>query len=148
MSNQYFWERLAGPDLNLRAGDADRERVADRLRKSHGEGRIDIAEFQERLERSYEAKTLGELRELVRDLPRDGELDPQRQRGRAWPSRSRLAQLAPVLIVLLIVSALTGGHGHDVSWLWIPILFVVWKVSWRRRRREWAGPRSGPGDWL
>src|SRR5262249_2818389 len=65
MTNQYLWARIAGPDPNLRAADADRERVAERLRAGHAEGRLDIDELQERLERCFESKTLGELRELV-----------------------------------------------------------------------------------
>ena len=41
MTSQYFLNRIAGQDPNLRAGDADRERVAGRLRKAHAEGRSD-----------------------------------------------------------------------------------------------------------
>lgn len=148
MSNQYFWERLAGTDLNLRAGDADRERAADRLRKSHGEGRLDLTEFQQRLEHCYEAKTLGELRDLVRDLPREAEAEPRRSAHQTWPWSSRLGPLVPIMIALLIVSTLSGGHGHDTFWLWVPIVFVVWRVSWSRRRRQWAGARRAADDWL
>jgi len=52
-----------------RAGDADREAVAERLRVAAGEGRIDLAELDERLDRAYRAKTYGELDVLVADLP-------------------------------------------------------------------------------
>jgi len=34
MSNQYLLNRITGRDPNLRAGDDDRERIAERLRKS------------------------------------------------------------------------------------------------------------------
>ena len=81
MANQYFLNRIAGPDPNLRAADADRERIAERLRNGHAEGRLDMDEFQQRLERCYEAKTLGELRELVKDLPRED------RAGRTAPDR-------------------------------------------------------------
>jgi hypothetical protein len=148
MSNQYFWERFAGPNPHVRAGDADRERVAERLRKGHGEGRLDMTEFQERLERCYGAKTQGELRALVQDLPRPDELDQGRFVGVPSAWRWRLVRLAPVLIVLLIASALSGDHDHHAFWLWLPILFVVWRFSWWRRRRYWAAPRRGPDDWL
>jgi Domain of unknown function (DUF1707) len=53
----------------LRAADADREAVADRLRAAAGEGRIDFAELEERLGRAYGARTYGELEALVTDLP-------------------------------------------------------------------------------
>jgi hypothetical protein len=52
-----------------RAGDEDREAVAERLRVAAGEGRIDLTELEERLERAYRAKTYSELDELVADLP-------------------------------------------------------------------------------
>jgi Flp pilus assembly protein TadB len=147
MSNQYLWDRLAGRDPTLRAADADRERVAERLRTSHAEGRIDMDEFQQRLERCYDAKTFGELGELVRDLPRQNELDARRSLGWSRPWRWRLALFAPILIALIVVSAATG-HEHHVSWLWIPVVFLVWRMSWWRRRRSWAGTRRGPNDWI
>jgi len=143
MNNQYFWDRIVGRDPNLRAADADRERIAERLRKSHAEGRLDMTEFQERLERCYEAKTLGQLGELVRDLPRQDERDEQRALG--WsPWRWRLRSFVPILIALIVVAAVTGHHAF---WLWIPLLFVLWRISWWRRRRWWAGSGRGPDEW-
>ncbi|WP_232323762.1 DUF1707 SHOCT-like domain-containing protein [Catenuloplanes japonicus] len=53
----------------MRAADADREMVAERLRTALNEGRIDLAEFDERLQRAYGAKTYGELDGLLTDLP-------------------------------------------------------------------------------
>jgi Domain of unknown function (DUF1707) len=149
MSNQYFWPRIAGPDPNLRAADADRERVADRLRKSHTEGRLDIEEFQERLERCYRSKTLGELRELVSDLPRqDLEGDQRRSPRSLWIWRRGVAPLVPILFALVLISAVAGHHGHHVVWLWIPLLFLFWRLFWWPRRRRWAGPRRGSHEWI
>jgi hypothetical protein len=59
----------APADPDLRASDADRDRIADILRDALAEGRLDAAEHSERLDRVYAAKTLGELEPLVRDLP-------------------------------------------------------------------------------
>ncbi|MFI9046704.1 DUF1707 domain-containing protein [Streptomyces sp. NPDC053427] len=53
----------------LRAADADRERVAEILRDAVAEGRLDMAEFDERLEAAYRARTYGELAPLTADLP-------------------------------------------------------------------------------
>ncbi|QIJ62952.1 DUF1707 domain-containing protein [Streptomyces sp. JB150] len=53
----------------LRASDADRERVAEVLRDALAEGRLDMAEFEERLDAAYRARTYGELAPLTRDLP-------------------------------------------------------------------------------
>ncbi|MEU0739915.1 DUF1707 domain-containing protein [Streptomyces sp. NPDC006134] len=53
----------------LRASDADRERVAEVLRDALAEGRLDMAEFEERLDATYKARTYGELAPITRDLP-------------------------------------------------------------------------------
>lgn len=56
-------------DPRIRASDEDRDRVASLLREHHAAGRLTAEEFNERLDRAYEAKTLGELDELLSDLP-------------------------------------------------------------------------------
>ncbi|MDP9815880.1 hypothetical protein J3R04_001850 [Spirilliplanes yamanashiensis] len=53
----------------MRAGDADRQQVADRLRLALDEGRLDLHEYDERLQRAYAAKTYGDLDGLLDDLP-------------------------------------------------------------------------------
>ncbi|QGV80430.1 DUF1707 SHOCT-like domain-containing protein [Streptomyces ficellus] len=69
----------------MRASDADRERIAERLREAVAEGRLDMTEFEERLDLAYKARTQGELVPLVRDLPEPAAApaagDP------AWPAR-------------------------------------------------------------
>ncbi|MEV7995244.1 DUF1707 domain-containing protein [Streptomyces sp. NPDC086077] len=56
----------------LRASDADRERVAEVLRDALAEGRLDMTEFEERLDATYQARTYGELAPITRDLPAGG----------------------------------------------------------------------------
>lgn len=56
-------------ELEMRASDTDRERVADRLRTAAGHGRITMDELEERLDAAYAAKTYGELVPLTADLP-------------------------------------------------------------------------------
>ncbi|HEY8986695.1 MAG TPA: DUF1707 domain-containing protein [Streptomyces sp.] len=56
----------------LRASDADRERVVEVLRDALAEGRLDMEEFEERLETTYKARTYGELAPITRDLPTPG----------------------------------------------------------------------------
>lgn len=145
MTNQYFLARIVGRDPNLRAADADRERVADRLRKSHAEGRLDLSEFQERLERCYEAKTFGQLGELVRDLPRQDEQREERSFASLLPWRWHLRPLTAFLIAVIVLAALSGHH--HVFWLWIPLAFLFWRMSWWRRRR-WASARRGWDEWI
>jgi uncharacterized protein DUF1707 len=53
---------------DLRASDADRERVITLLNEAAGDGRLTLSEHSERAERAYAARTLGELAELTTDL--------------------------------------------------------------------------------
>ncbi|GAB1644978.1 hypothetical protein KRMM14A1259_54010 [Krasilnikovia sp. MM14-A1259] len=53
----------------MRAADSDRQQVAARLQAALDEGRLDLAEYDERLQRAYAAKTYGELDGLLTDLP-------------------------------------------------------------------------------
>ncbi len=56
-------------EAELRASDADREKIAELLRDAYAEGRLTVDEHSERIEAAYNAKTLGELAPLTRDLP-------------------------------------------------------------------------------
>ncbi|WP_433077628.1 DUF1707 domain-containing protein [Dactylosporangium sp. CA-052675] len=56
----------------LRASDADRERVAEVLRTAAAEGRLDLDEVDERLHAVYAARTYADLEPVVRDLPTAG----------------------------------------------------------------------------
>src|SRR6201996_4582402 len=58
---------------NLRASDADRERVAEVLREAAGDGRLTMDELDERLDAVYAAKTYAELEPITHDLPATGE---------------------------------------------------------------------------
>ncbi len=62
--------RGAAPRVSeLRASDADRDRIADMLREALVEGRLTAEEHTERVEGVLAAKTVGELDRFVRDLP-------------------------------------------------------------------------------
>ncbi|MEU6733804.1 DUF1707 SHOCT-like domain-containing protein [Streptomyces physcomitrii] len=80
----------------LRASDADRDRVAEILREAVAEGRLDMEEFDERLDAVYRARTYGELAPLTRDLPGAGAVAPAKAPGAGagrpdgevhWPDR-------------------------------------------------------------
>ncbi|MEU3978658.1 DUF1707 domain-containing protein [Streptomyces sp. NPDC026672] len=53
----------------LRASDAERDRIADILREALAEGRLTADEHAERVEGVLNAKTVGELEVFIRDLP-------------------------------------------------------------------------------
>ncbi|OIJ65630.1 DUF1707 SHOCT-like domain-containing protein [Streptomyces mangrovisoli] len=59
----------APPVAELRASDADRDRIADILREALAEGRLTADEHAERVEGVLHAKTVGELEVFIRDLP-------------------------------------------------------------------------------
>ncbi|MGW0362452.1 DUF1707 SHOCT-like domain-containing protein [Streptomyces sp. NPDC002990] len=83
-------ERPEKPLPELRASDADRERVVERLRDAVAEGRLDMDEFQERLEAAYKSRTYAELEPLTRDLPAASAPMPAAAgpgAGSAWPAR-------------------------------------------------------------
>ena len=68
----------------IRASDAERERVVSFLRDKTAEGRLTADELDERVGRAYAAVTRGDLQRLVRDLP-----DPPLRRRTPARRRSR-----------------------------------------------------------
>jgi hypothetical protein len=78
-------------DPRIRASDADRDRVASLLREHHAAGRLTAEEFHERLEAAYAAKTLGQLDELLADLPAIDLYElPDATMRRNWPGYGQL----------------------------------------------------------
>lgn len=153
--SQYSLER-ARRDASIRAADADREQVAERLRNAHVEGRLDLAEFQQRLDLCYDAKTMGDLAPLVRDLPRRRERNEAGWLGWLGRRRRLAAALATVVVASIVLGAIAGPHGSwhrggGAGWLWIPVLFIVWRIffwrwsPWRRRRGRFHPPQGPSG---
>jgi hypothetical protein len=54
---------------NIRISDADREHVTSRLREHFAEGRLTQDELDERITATLNAKTFGDLRGIMADLP-------------------------------------------------------------------------------
>jgi hypothetical protein len=59
--------RLTSDDV--RASDDEREAAVGRLQRALVDGRLSYAEFDDRVEAAYVARTRGDLAELTRDLP-------------------------------------------------------------------------------
>jgi Domain of unknown function (DUF1707) len=106
------------PDPALRIGDADRERVAERLRTAAGEGRLSPEELEERLEAAFAARTEAELAPLVADLPPARRPGGGQHRRRAR-DRRELRSWAATSILLVAIWALTGAGYFWPVW---PIL--------------------------
>ncbi|MFJ9081430.1 DUF1707 and DUF4190 domain-containing protein [Streptomyces sp. NPDC102340] len=63
------WPGHQGHQPSMLAAHADRERAVDVLRAGFAEGRLQQSEYERRIERAYQARTVGELTMLVADLP-------------------------------------------------------------------------------
>jgi hypothetical protein len=96
----------------MRASDAERERVAERLREAMAEGRLDMEEFTQRLDAAYAARTHGELEPLVRDLPASGTV----QSPAAAPSAGDWAQRVGGRATSKGAFACCGGFGRKGTW--------------------------------
>ncbi len=126
---------------NLRASDADREATADRLRQHHTDGRLDPEEFQERLDRCFAAKTVGELADLTRDLPADAARRGASARiNDGWLRRLAMVPIVPIILAIVAIHLIVGA----VSGLWIliPLFFLVRFTIFRRGFRA-CGRRRG-----
>ncbi|MFD7160230.1 DUF1707 domain-containing protein [Kribbella sp. NPDC059898] len=64
------------PHAHLRASDIDRDQVVDVLRDALMSGRLTQDEHADRLEQTLQAKTLGELEPITRDLVAPGQAAP------------------------------------------------------------------------
>jgi hypothetical protein len=73
-------------DPRIRASDADRDLAVAELREHFAAGRLSAAEGPGRIGQALEARTLGELDELMTDLPGLG-LGPDGPPGRVAPGR-------------------------------------------------------------
>jgi hypothetical protein len=143
---------------NIRIGDADRERVTGRLREHYAEGRLTQEELDERISATLNAKTFGELRPIMADLPEPASFGPQP--GQVPPSFQqpvygyrRGPRLLPVAVLLLFLMLILPGAGLAffafikfalLAWLILCIAGIFTAARFRRRTRR--GPRSGQGD--
>jgi Domain of unknown function (DUF1707) len=105
-------------ELSLRVADADRERVAERLRRAAGEGRLAPEELEERLETAFAARTRADLAPLVADLPAEP-LPPRTRPARSGWADGELRAFFATSILLVAIWALTGAGYFWPVW---PIL--------------------------
>jgi hypothetical protein len=112
------------PEPHLLAADADRAAVVTRLDASLTDGRLTLAEYEDRSARAHAARTYGELAELTADLPA--------------PVRTALprpaAQCSPV-VRAVHAGAWHGAWDRDLRAAWTGwattavIVVAVWLVS-------------------
>jgi Flp pilus assembly protein TadB len=124
---------LPGAGSGTRASDAERERAAEALRRHHADGRLDTEELEERTERVYAAKTLGDLDRQFTDLPRlrSPEREQRPRRLRLWPPAFAFPFIALLFVVAVVASA------SAPFFIWPLMLFLFFRFGFMRRR--WRG---------
>ena len=157
MSSQYSqsWARGFSPlfsgayfDQHIRVSDAERQAVADRLAEHFGDGRLDQAEFDERVGRAMNAKTRADLNGLFDDLPETFDDLPETG-APAGMDRPRRRHRHPILLVgLVLLVALAAGHlVYPLLWLAFIVailLFATETIGHSRSRRDHF--RNGDGE--
>jgi hypothetical protein len=155
-------------DDRIRISDADRDRVTARLRDHFAEGRLTSDELDERVTAALNAKTFGELRRVMADLPGPalappGAPPPRTAAGTArrpvpWALRGR-PRVLPIALLVLLAALLIPGSGwllftvvKFVLVFWLVVFlagfFAAGRIRRRMRRDWWAGhPFHGYQDW-
>jgi hypothetical protein len=141
----------------IRVSDADRERVTARLRDHFAEGRLTREELDERVTAALNAKTAGDLRRLMTDLPGDAPVAPVPAGGPVLVHR-RPRILPLVALVLLAAVFLPGGAWVILALFQVMLvlllvagvtaLFAAHRFR-RRMRRHWqmGHYHFQPRDW-
>jgi len=137
-------------DRPIRASDKERDSVVDVLRDAYTDGRITLAEFEERTSAAYASKTWADLRELTSDLPVEPVLGadlPQRPAppqpvAQVVPSvprprdggRSRpLGRLLPVIFAWIMISAAAGSPDTAAALSVVFICLLACRVGYGGR---------------
>jgi len=143
-------------DDSIRVSDADRDRVTAQLRDHFAAGRITPDELDERLSAALNAKTFGDLRRIMADLPGPvpaplGAAPPSLRATPAWAVR-RHRPFPPLVLLALLAALLIPGTGwllaafvNVILLLWL-VTFVVGVLAFGRsqRRRCHHGARQRP----
>ena len=142
------------PATAVRASDSEREQAARLVSEAAGEGRLTLAEAEERLDRVYATRYRHELAAFVADLPAKEEVR-RRQPGRparlplaSAPARLRVhAAVAVVLSVFLI----TRWVASDAPFFWPagPMFFLFGSLLLHARLVNWSsrGAMAGFRQW-
>ena len=148
-------------DDRLRASDADRERVIARLRDHFAEGRLTRDELDERITAALSARTFGDLRVLMTDLPGPAPAAtpamtlPRAAAGPVFVRRG--PRLLPLAMLLLLVATLGSGGGFVFLALFqvvlvfsllagVVALFAAARFR-RRMRRYWQLTQGRQQPW-
>ncbi len=121
-------------DDRIRISDADRERVTVRLREHFAEGRLSSDELDERITAALSAKTYGDLRHAMADLPDPAPVPPPAWEPPPWVGRRggiaawRGPRILPLALILLIAALVIPGAGW-LFFAFVKVVFVLWLVA-------------------
>ena len=120
-----------------KASDSDRDAVVSDLSEHFQAGRLTAGEFDERMGRALAARTWGELRDLLADLPA-ARPAPQARAARSfsaqpWPLSGRfapplIAVLAGIGITTAVLVNVTHGRWGFI-WLLLAMLLIARRLS-------------------
>ena len=144
---------------SLRASDAERDQVVDRLHKAATEGRIVSDELEQRVSTALKARTYDELEATVADLPGARSPRPRgavQRRGSAGSLALSTVRANPMLLLFAIPAlAVTAAMLLAATIVWAVLIVVVMMLGgrcgahqppWVYARRHGLGPpRRGPG---
>jgi ferric-dicitrate binding protein FerR (iron transport regulator) len=125
----------------MRISDAERAEAADLLSKNYGDGRLDEAEFHQRLDQAMRAKTYADLGGLFDDLPRtEAEAaEAPRTPARRHHEHSHHAGGLVLVVALVVAAAVMAGHvvaWFATAWIWLAIIGVAVFALDRHRKRS------------
>jgi hypothetical protein len=118
-----------GPGTDLRASDAERDLVAAELGQHYQAGRLDQAEFDQRIGAALSARTQRDLTVLLADLPPD----LPRAGTTAVTARPagpvRWLPLVPLLFAAIVAAGFAAGGGWPGGHHWgggpWPLLWLI-----------------------
>jgi hypothetical protein len=119
-------------DDNIRVSDADRDRVNDQLRDHFAAGRITSGELDERLLAALNAKTFGDLRRIMADLPGPvpalpNAAPPPLRATPTWAVRRR-PPFPPLILLALLVALLTPATGWLLA-TFVNVILLFWLMT-------------------
>jgi DUF1707 SHOCT-like domain len=135
------YDRAVAQVPDLLVSDADRTHVSGELREHYEAGRLTLEEFQERLDEVHAARTEGQLRQVLRQLP-SANLPSVRPRDTRW--RSLALQYALVNIIAILVWLFGGANGDFwPKWVLLGTLIMFTRRTFGHHRR--LPPPRRPG---
>jgi hypothetical protein len=116
----------------IRIGTTEREAAAARLGEHFAAGRLESAEFEERVHLAYQARTTADLRRLFVDLP-----EPQAQYVARPPRRRDRSMSTTYLLILLAIIAGVAIASRFPPFLFIGVFWFVFARGFGPWRRRW-----------